>query len=140
MHIIPFKPEHLETLSLQPAQMVFSQYFDPAYGPALVAGGPCFTGVHEGAIVGCSGVVKQWDNRAVAWALLSDHSGKHFPRIHKAVKRFLDTVDFKRVEAFVDYDFDQGHRWIRMLGFKPEGVMRCFTPEGKDAVLYARIK
>lgn len=141
MHIIPFQPAHLEHIMLQPAQVGFSQYFDPQYGPALRDGGPCFTGLDDdGNVVGCSGVIKQWDNRAIAWALLSDWSGKHFFKIHKAVKRFLDMTEFPRIEAFVDADFEQGHRWVEMLGFEREGYMRQFTPAGKDAVLYARLK
>jgi RimJ/RimL family protein N-acetyltransferase len=85
-------------------------------------------------------VVKQWDNRAIAWGLISEYAGKQFVRIHKAVKRFLDTTDFNRVEAFVDADFEAGHRWIQMLGFEREGYMRAFSPLGKDCILYARIK
>jgi RimJ/RimL family protein N-acetyltransferase len=52
----------------------------------------------------------------------------------------LETTDFKRVEAYVDANFEAGHRWITMLGFEREGYMRAFSPLGDDAVLYARIK
>jgi hypothetical protein len=140
MHIVPFQPKHFEIMVLQPSQKVFSDFFDPSYGPALEAGGPCFTAIDGENVLACSGVIKQWDNRAIAWALISEFAGKNFVRIHKAVNRFLESTEFKRVEAFVDADFEQGHRWIQMLGFVPEGYMKCFTPAGKDAVLYARIK
>lgn len=140
MNVVPFEPEHLETLMLQPSQAHFYNFFDPAYGQALVESGPCFTGIHNGEIIACSGVIKQWDNRAIAWALISENAGRQFVRIHKAVKRFLDTTDFNRVEAFVDAGFEEGHRWIQMLGFQREGYMREFSPNGSDAVLYARIK
>jgi hypothetical protein len=49
-------------------------------------------------------------------------------------------ADFKRIEAFVDANFAEGHRWIQMLGFVREGYMRSFSPNGNDAVLYARIR
>lgn len=141
MHIVPFQPIHLHNLVLQPSQISFSQYFDEKYGPALRDGGPCFTGLDDdGNVVGCSGVIKQWDNRAIAWALLADWSGKHFVKVHKAVKRFLDMTEFDRIEAFVDAEFEQGHRWVKMLGFEREGYMRKFNPDGRDAVLYARIR
>lgn len=138
--IVPFAPTHLESLALQPSQVGFSKYFDPTYGPALQSGGPCFTGVEDKEVIGCAGVIRQWDNRAIAWALLSAHCGKNFPRIHKAVSRFLDSTEFRRIEAFVDVDFEQGHRWVNMLGFEREGYMRAFNPDGRDAVLYARIR
>jgi hypothetical protein len=140
MIIVPFEPEHLDRLLLQPAQAHFSTLFDPSYGPALANAGPCFTGMDGDEIVGCSGVVKQWDNRATAWALLSGNAGKNFASIHKAVKRFLDATDFRRIEAYADADFDAGNRWLQMLGFEREGYMRQFSPIGKDAILYARIK
>ena len=140
MVVVPFNPAHLEILALQPSQVHFSKLFDPEYGPALAAAGPCFTAVEGDEIIACSGVIKHWENRATAWALISGNAGPYFVRIHKAVKRFLDTTDFKRVEAYADAGFEQGHRWLKMLGFEEEGYMRCFSPVGDDAVLYARIK
>lgn len=140
MHIVPFQPKHLELMVLQPSQQSFSQYFNPTYGESLVVSGPCFTAIEDNYVFGCAGVVKQWDNRAIAWALLSEYAGVQFIRIHRAVKRFLETTDFKRVEAFVDAEFEAGHRWITMLGFEREGYMKSFSPNGNDAVLYARIK
>lgn len=140
MDVVPFEPEHLDEIMLQPSQADVFSYFDATYGRALKATGPCFTGVKDGRILGCAGVVKQWENRAVAWSLLAGDIGNDFISIHKAVSRFLDMCEFNRVEAYVDADFEQGHRWIRMLGFTPEGRMRQFNPNGSDAVMYARLK
>lgn len=140
MNVVPFEPEHLETIMLQPQQEQFYAHVSPEYGQALAISGPAFTGILDGRILGCAGVVKQWENRAIAWALLSGDLGNEFVRIHRAVKRFLDMTDFHRVEAHVDANFEQGHRWIQMLGFKPEGYMKEFNPNGGDAVLYARLK
>jgi len=140
MVIVPFEPKHLEILILQPSQVEFSNLFDSQYGPALAQSGPCFTAMDGDEVIACSGVVKQWDNRGTAWALISGNAGRHFVRIHKAVQRFLDTTDFRRVEAWADAGFEQGHRWLHMLGFEREGYMRAFSPQGADAVLYARIR
>ena len=140
MHIEPFQPRHLEILVLQPSQAAVSVFFDKDYGEALKEAGPCFTAVDDGEVLACAGVVEQWKGRAIAWGLISAHAGKQFVRIHKAVQRFLETTEFNRVEAFVDSDFDAGHRWIMMLGFEYEGYMKAFSPLGKDCKLYARIK
>lgn len=140
MEIVPFQPEHLDTLALQPSQADFLQNFDKTYAPALIAAGPCFTAIKDGIILGCAGLSKQWDNRAIAWALLSANLGREFVRIHRAVERYLLIADFKRIEAFVDANFAEGHRWMQMLGFEREGYMRSFSPSGNDAVLYARIR
>ncbi len=140
MVIVPFAPEHLDILILQPSQEHFSSLFDKTYGPALAKAGPCFTAIENDQIIACSGVVKHWENRATAWALISKNAGPYFVRIHKAVQRFLDSTDIRRIEAYADANFDQGHRWLKMLGFEEEGYMRSFSPLGDDAVLYARIK
>jgi ribosomal protein S18 acetylase RimI-like enzyme len=140
MHIEPFEPKHLESLILQPSQTVFSSFFDTEYGKSLQDAGPCFTAIEDGQVLCCSGVVNQWHNRGIAWALMSDHVGGKFVRIHKAVKRFLESTDLVRIEAYVDADFDAGHRWIQMLGFEREGYAKKYSPQGKDAVLYARVR
>ena len=140
MRVVPFEPLHLELLELQQSQQLFRNFFDRSYGPALQAAGPCYSVVDAGDVLLCAGLVKQWSNRAVAWSLISEHAGRQFVRIHKSVRRFLDSADFNRVEAYVDADFQQGHRWIEMLGFQREGYMRQFTPDGKDSILYSRVK
>jgi hypothetical protein len=140
MHIEPFQPKHLERLVLQPSQTVFSKFFDAEYGPSLKSAGPCFTALDGDRVLACSGIVSQWHNRAIAWALISEDAGKNFIRIHKAVKRFLEGEQINRIEAYVDAGFDAGHRWIQMLGFEREGYMREFMPDGNDAVLYARLR
>lgn len=140
MKVVPFEPEHLDTIMLQPSQQRFFNYFTPDYAKALKVSGPCFTGIDGNRVLGCAGLVKQWENRAIAWALLSGDIGTDFIRVHRAVFRFLDLSDFNRVEAFVDAGFEQGHRWIQMLGFEQEGYMKQFNPDGGDAVLYARLK
>jgi RimJ/RimL family protein N-acetyltransferase len=140
MDVVPFEASHIKSIMLQPQQQQFFQYFNPDYAEALKESGPAFTGICDGRILGCAGVVKQWENRAIAWALLSGDLGNEFVRIHRAVKRFLDMTEFNRIEAHVEANFEQGHRWIQMLGFTQEGYMKEFNPNGGDACLYARLK
>ena len=140
INIVPFETEHLQEIMLQPAQQRFFSYFAPEYASALKQSGPCFTAISENRVLGCAGLVKQWENRAIAWALLSGDIGANFIKVHRAVARFLDLCELNRVEAYVDASFEQGHRWIQMLGFSQEGYMKQFNPDGGDAMLYARVK
>ena len=40
----------------------------------------------------------------------------------------------------VDCEFEQGHRWAKMLGFTMEAErMRAYRPDGGDVALYARV-
>jgi hypothetical protein len=93
----------------------------------------------NGEILGIAVVAPQWENRAMALVLMSESAGRHFHKIHRAVNRFLDIAGFRRVEATVDVGFDAGDRWMKMLGFEFEGLMRAYRPDGADMKLYARI-
>jgi hypothetical protein len=45
-----------------------------------------------------------------------------------------------RLELTVRFDFDEGHRWAKMLGFKVETpVMPFYGPEGEPHSMYVRI-
>lgn len=94
---------------------------------------------HEGAILGVAVFMPMWENRAIALMLFSRDAGKWFARIHKVVMRFLESSGIRRVEATVDVDFQAGNRWIQMLGFEFEGLMKAYRPDGADMNLYARV-
>lgn len=143
MEFIPFKPEHLAALRLQAAQASLQPLLAKReYGTAL-AGPDTWTGLIDARVVGCAGILPQWPGRAIAWALLTrELTARHFLRVHHKV---LDVLlgahrrGTRRIETTVDAGFDAGHRWARALGFAPEGLMRGYSPEGRDHVLYARL-
>jgi RimJ/RimL family protein N-acetyltransferase len=142
MNIEPFKPEHFDTLILQPAQ----EYARPnlenrGYGEALASRGDAFTGFIDGRVVGCVGVLPMWEGRAEAWALLARDVGLRGMReVHNAVLRYLEMCPYRRLEAHCDADFPQARRWLEMLGFEFEGPLRAYKPDGKDCLRFARIK
>ena len=95
----------------------------------------------DGKILGIVGAMKLWEDRAEVFALLDQNCRDKFIVIHRVVKRLLDLSPFKRLEAAVDVHFEEGHRWIEMLGFKLESEkMHAYFPNGKDASLYARVR
>jgi RimJ/RimL family protein N-acetyltransferase len=106
----------------------------------LSENGLAWTFDDRGVILGIAGLLPQWENRAIAWAVVSESAGSRFIKIHAAVCRFLQTSDFKRIEANIDIGFEAGERWMRMLGFEYEGYLKAFRPDGQDMLMYARIK
>lgn len=95
----------------------------------------------EGELQLCTGVNVYWPNRGEAWAVFHPHCRKNFIALHHAVKRHLETVPLRRIEAGVDVDFAPGHRWMRALGFELEAPrLRAFLPDGRDASLYSKIR
>ena len=140
MIIVPFEPEHIRTLILQDAQNWMMPMLKLEYGAAMKIAGPCFTAMEGDEILACSGVAHAWENRDMAWALISNSSGPHFIKIFRAIKRFLDINPARRVEATVDVHFSEGHRLMQMLGFEYEGYLRAYLPDGRDQALYARVR
>ena len=140
MRIIPFEALHVELLDDQEHNKPLRPFITAKDVRAL-EGPHAYTGVVDGRVVVCAGVEPMWQGRGYAWSYLSAGSGAHFVAIHKAVKRFLEIAPFVRVEASVVCEFEQGHRWARMLGFNLEAErMISYGPDGRDYALYARVK
>lgn len=100
-----------------------------------------FTLFNGDQVLATGGVMEYWPNRAEAWVFIDPHSRPHFLGLHNAVKRCLDVVPYRRIEATVDVGFPAGHRWIKLLGFQLEAErMRSFTIDGRDMALYSRIR
>ena len=141
MNIVPFEPDHLKRLLLQPSQAIMQPALSkPEYAENLYKAGPAYSLVDGDAVLASMGLVPQWEHRAVAWGLISAEAGPHFILIHKAVHRTMALHPYRRIETSVDCNFRQGHRWARLLGFEHEGRMRAFTQDGRDCDLYARIQ
>lgn len=141
MKIVPFEPWHLEKLTLQPSQNLLQpDLANPAYGANLASAGPAYSGVVGDEVFACMGLIPQWEGRAIAWGLIAKETGPYFLKVTKAVFRTMELHPFRRIEASVKSDFVQGHRWAQMLGFKREGTMRAYAPNGDDHDLYARVK
>jgi hypothetical protein len=139
MTIEPLIADHVMNVLLQPSQACFASSIDAEYANRLVVSGPAFSAIHNGEVLACAGLIPQWEGRAIAWALVAAEAGPHFVRIHKAVKRFLELQKIRRIETWVYPTFEPAHRWMRLLGFKLEGRMTAYGPDGSDGDLYARL-
>lgn len=140
MIVIPFIDAHLEGFELQDVQAWLHQLLQSEdYRRALTLYGPAFTGIVDGEVVACAGLSHFTPGRAQGWALFGKKAAPHFLAITREVKRFFDGQNVRRVETPVRTDFEQGHRWARMIGFTREGTMRKFGEDGHDYDLYARV-
>lgn len=143
LDFVPFRPEHLGWLRLQAAQAYLQPLMsEPEYGVSLT--GPyAWSAMLRDRPVACAGILPQWPGRAIAWALLTRELGpRQFLRAHHkvaAVLRAAHAAGIRRIETTVDAGFNAGHRWARALGFRPEGLMRAYSPDGRDHLLYGRI-
>jgi hypothetical protein len=131
--IVPFRRWHIGWLQTDEPTL------DEAALPVLEQQNS-WTAVVDGEPVACGGTIEQWKGRHVAWTYMSPRSGRHMSFITRAVLRNLATIA-GRIELTVRRDFEQGHRWARILGFaveNPPGILAGFGPMGEDHVSYVR--
>lgn len=141
MYVVPYRSFHPSALTIQSGQAYMADFLKPEYCKALENAGPAYTVMDDNSVVACGGLAEQWSTRAIAWSLISENiSGLKFARLHKMVFRFLEVQDYPRIEMTVDHDFENGHRWAKLLGFKWEGLMKKYNPTGSDCDLYARVR
>jgi hypothetical protein len=141
MIVRPWRIGDSERISVQTAQRYSGDLADVSQDlTPLSEVGLAWTGEVAGEVICCAGLLPQWHNRAIAWALIGEAAGAHFAAIHKAAHRFLVTSPYRRIEAHVDVGFHQGARWMKMLGFEVEAYMKAFRPDGADMLLFARVR
>lgn len=147
MKLLPFHRSHAQMIELSASQkpLMLSMLGDPVeLAERYAAGGTAFTGVHEGAVVGIAGLVVLWPGVAEAWALMSDRiEGLPF-QVTRAIARglFMEAQNFglHRIQAVVAADDERAQRWIEILGFRFEGLMRAYGPDRSNYLRFARIR
>lgn len=140
MIVVPYEPKHMHALHVQSAQL-YTLGWAPADHAEMLARFPAYTALDGDEVLVCAGVLEIWAGRAAAWAFLSENIGTRMTSVHRAVRRYFELLDYRRIEAEVATDFPEGHRWVRMLGFKLECPrMRGYFPDGSDASLYVKVK
>lgn len=110
-------------------------------------------GRHEGLLTGCrddgepvfvGGGVQLRPNTASILFMATDD----FPGIAKAATKFirdtylpaLEAQGIHRVEAVTLASYVEMQRWLRLLGFRQEGVAQAYGANGEDFHYFARCK
>jgi len=139
-HIVALRPEHLLAVQMQAAQAHGQRYVTETMAHELVAGqGVGWSAQHEGQIIACAGILQMHEARGMAWAMFAQTALAHFKTIHRVVLAVLAAAPWRRIEMTVDARHESACRWAERLGFACEGLMRAYTPDGRDCYLYARI-
>ena len=138
MNILPFRPEHVRAIQLQPTQAATISHIAFEYLQGLATLGPSATAELDGRIIACAGIAQIGFGMGTLWAFLATDSGRHFVRLDRCVRRMIDLPKLRRIEASADVTFAPACRWLEILGFSSEGLMRKYGPNGEDCMRYAR--
>lgn len=139
IEVVTLTRELLLSIEPQPMQRMTAEVEAIAYAAPF---GTAWAALFDGRPVLAAGLVEFWPGRAYAWALLSADAGPLLLPLTRAIRSELDRVPCRRVEMAVDAEFPQAIRWAQLLGFECETPepMRRYTPDGRSAYLFARVR
>lgn len=146
MEIVPFEAEHLAAITPRwPFTLDAESVEDLTARAASTAGaGPAWTAVVAGEPVGCGGVVLLWPGVGEAWSFAGDATSRTGLAFHRAVATGLEQIAgdhrLHRIQAACHANHNQGRRWLALLGFKEEGLMQHYGPQGHDFIRYAKVR
>lgn len=145
--VLPFKSYLLTLMDLHPEDQAnidqipnYFQYLDKAtksgYGYTVIDG--------NGKPIVCFGVAPQWPGVAELW-LIPDMKliFKHRLKFHKGAKKFMEMcaeeLNLHRIHVTVSARNVRAIKWIERIYFKREGVLKKYTFDKNDMIMYSRI-
>ena len=106
--------------------------------------GLCVTGWVDGEIVGVGGIQILWEGVGEVWLMLTPYINKKpkegYRCIRNGFEKLLKENKLRRVQGFGRIGFHQSHILFKHLGFKAEGKLRKYAPDGADVIIYALIR
>ncbi len=142
MIIQPFTPEHLDHLDIRSFEAKELEFAEDIRRSIVVLP-DCFTGIEAGQVVAIAGIYVIWPGVADAFVISTPLVEKYPKAFHRAILRGLlhlcQKRHIRRLQTAVHVDHKVSRKWIKRLGFRPEGLMRAYGPDGSDYIRYARI-
>lgn len=134
--IIPFKKEHLDCMEMREHERGFVVEDEMA-----AFEGCAFTGIIEGRIISCGGLLLEKGGNAYLWQIPSVYVHDVKLSYCKYIRKWIDDVSkefcLNRLESLC-VDDELHNRWMGFLGFQKEGVKRRFY-NGQDYAMFGRL-
>ena len=141
-----FRAEHLDRidfqwwdeLALKDPRVDYKKYLTN-----FALAGTSWTGIGEGKVYACWGIVPMWTGVGEAWLTCSkDISRKALP-MHRGAKLFMEHAARKmklhRIQVLVRCDVVHLNKWISALYFEHEATLERYGPDMSDMHLYRRL-
>jgi len=100
--------------------------------------------IFDGVILGCGGCVVYWNGCAEGWFCLTKESQEHkvvtINAIRDVIEMAFKELKLHRMQVTERIDNPQSIKLVEYLGFKREGLMIKYAPDGTDTYLYAMVK
>lgn len=98
----------------------------------------------DGTILGVIGGVLIWEGVASLGSILT-RDIVHYPvamvrTTNRVIAAVMQDLNLHRVEMAVKKDYPVGQRWAKALGFEAEGILRQYSSDKTDYIMYGRLK
>lgn len=94
-------------------------------------------------IIASGGAIQLWPGVGEIWMLvrrdLKDYRISFVKTAKFKHRELVERYGMLRLQAIVNVNFAEGITMARMFGFRCEGYLHCFLPDGSDALLFASI-
>ena len=123
--------------------LTFQNFPSPRATGEHLAKGPAYTGLADGEIVACGGILPLWKGVGEAWVISSELVPKYPLFFHRTISWMLDHLIEKmklvRVQTTVHSKHERSIKWVERMGFVNEGLMRKYIA-GEDYIRFARVE
>lgn len=97
-----------------------------------------YTAICDGRIIGCGGIRIYWEGVGEAWAVYPKKVGQMHLDPQIAKKKLYEMIEenkLKRVQSTPRCDWPEGLTYSKWLGFKVEGKMKQYLPDGNGGLV-----
>ncbi len=100
--------------------------------------------VKENKVIAIFGFVVIWEGVSEVFTIMCKDIKEHGFLLYKTFKSSIEKMfekhNFRRVQATVFVEFEAAINMVERLGFKREGLLRKWLPNGNDVYMYAWVK
>jgi len=141
----PFEPEHALMLPVREIEQGMKDNEDFVKWVEINnTPGTSYSGFVGDTLLGCGGIKLLWHGVGEAWVLFSPEVVNHKVGVYRVVTEYLEKIikdnNLHRVQAHVRCDFDIAVRFAENMGFKIEGRLFGFNPDGTDSYIYGLVR
>jgi len=142
----PFEQSDLLSIAdhaAEPFALKHPDYSEHDISRMFACGGPAFTGIVDGRVVACGGVVDRGDGSGEAWMVFDSRMKAHRLGALRAMRYVLCSLFgegvFDRIDASVADGFACGERLAAHLGFRRAGI-DTDRADGATATIFTKTR
>lgn len=110
-------------------------------GEDRILSNPAWTLLHNHTPVACGGAVELWPGVGEVWLtinpLIVERTMVLFRQMIRKRGELVNIYGFNRLQATVRADFNHGRNLALRFGFRCEGYLHAYLPDGSDAMIFA---